>query len=118
MTGKKHPRNLPPALDRSLAHPTPACREIARLASESLDRPLTWRERLDMRLHYAICYLCRRYEDQLRLLHQGLAQNRDQFTASHKLTLSLEEKTLLLNACKAAAKAEKEKPGRTTGVES
>ena len=49
------------------------------MASERLDRTLTRRECIKMRMHYAICYLCRRYEDQLRVLHDGLAQHPDRF---------------------------------------
>lgn len=46
------------------------CPEIARLASASCERPLTWRERWRMRVHYLICDWCRRYVAQVRLLHQ------------------------------------------------
>jgi hypothetical protein len=50
------------------------CPEIARLASASCDRPLTWRERMRMRLHYLICDWCRRYNGQLRALHDWAPQ--------------------------------------------
>ena len=94
---------LPRWLVGWLARHTPACKEIARLASDGLDRPLTWRERLSMRAHYAICFLCRRYEHQLRLLHQGLTRNPDSFSECSGANLSEEEKARLKKACTAAA---------------
>jgi len=48
------------------------CAEAARLASESLDRPLTGRERRTLRWHLLLCHLCRRYDRQLRSLHNVL----------------------------------------------
>lgn len=45
------------------------CAEMARLASESCDRPLTPRERLRLRLHGLICRWCRRYARQIAWLH-------------------------------------------------
>jgi hypothetical protein len=52
-----------------LSHRLPACDEVARLASERLDRRLGLRERLAMRLHLRLCAWCRRYLEQLELLH-------------------------------------------------
>lgn len=86
-----------------LARHTPACQEIARLVSAGLDRPLTWREVLSMRAHYAICFLCRRYEHQVRLLHQNLARNPESFSECSGATLSAEEKDRLKKACTSAA---------------
>ena len=53
------------------------CRDMARLASESLDRDLNRLERLAMRSHQVYCVGCRRYQRQIRLLRdamRGLAQ--------------------------------------------
>lgn len=44
---------------------TPSCREMARLCSESLDRDLTFGERLRMRIHGWICSWCIDYSDQI-----------------------------------------------------
>lgn len=35
-----------------------SCREATRLASESLDRRLSWRERLRLRMHFFLCEAC------------------------------------------------------------
>jgi hypothetical protein len=48
-----------------IAGHTPKCHEITRLISESMERPLSWRLRITLRLHYLICVWCERYRDQL-----------------------------------------------------
>jgi predicted anti-sigma-YlaC factor YlaD len=48
------------------------CREMARLASESLDRELDPLERFALRLHLLYCRACRRYASQIRLLRTAL----------------------------------------------
>ena len=50
---------------------TPNCAEMSRLASQSLEQPLSLRMRLKMRLHYLICAWCKRYFKQLTFLHKA-----------------------------------------------
>ena len=50
---------------------TPNCAEMARLASRSLEQPLSMRTWLKMRLHYLICAWCKRYFKQLTFLHEA-----------------------------------------------
>jgi DNA-directed RNA polymerase specialized sigma24 family protein len=50
---------------------TPNCAEMSRLASRSLEQPLSMRTWLKMRLHYLICAWCKRYFTQLRFLHEA-----------------------------------------------
>ena len=57
-----------------LSHRLPACDEVARLASERLDRRLGLWEGLLMRLHLRLCVWCRRYVEQLELLHCAAPQ--------------------------------------------
>ena len=87
-------------IERWLAALSPSCREVARLASESLDRPLSGRERLAMRLHFAICYLCRRYARQTALLHTELRRHGDLFTSCRDDCLPEEDKRRLKEACR------------------
>jgi hypothetical protein len=49
---------------------TPHCTEILRLASQSLEQPLSLRTRLKMRLHFLICVWCERYDKHLKFLHR------------------------------------------------
>lgn len=46
------------------------CPQIAHLASQACDRPLTRRERWRMRLHFLICDWCRRYAGQVKEVHR------------------------------------------------
>jgi len=50
---------------------TPNCAEMSRLASRSLEQPLSVHTRLKMQLHYLICAWCKRYFTQLRFLHEA-----------------------------------------------
>ncbi len=53
------------------------CQRAARLASDALERPLRWHERLRLRLHWWMCASCRRYAASLRLLHDVLRRMRE-----------------------------------------
>jgi hypothetical protein len=43
---------------------TPSCTRAIRLISGSLDRPIGWRTRFSLNVHYVVCCYCRRYEQQ------------------------------------------------------
>ena len=46
----------------------PTCEEVLPVLSQSLERQLTLRERVTLRLHFLICVYCLRYLKQLRLI--------------------------------------------------
>lgn len=46
------------------------CKEVSYLASKKLDQKLTFRERLGLTLHTAMCSICRRYVGDIKALHQ------------------------------------------------
>ncbi len=71
---------------------TPNCAEMSRLASRSLDQPLSIKVRCQIRLHYLICVWCRRYHRQLRLLHQAAPPMREEVEAVAHRGLSAEAK--------------------------
>lgn len=50
------------------------CRESARLISASLQRRLSWKERLQLYLHLRACEICKRYQRQLRFLEKSLGR--------------------------------------------
>ncbi|HMP77173.1 MAG TPA: zf-HC2 domain-containing protein [Kiritimatiellia bacterium] len=79
---------------------TPSCAEVARLASEALDRRLTVRERISMRLHFTICYFCRRYCEQLRGLSTGLRSNAEHYGQHAGPAMPDEDKARLKQACR------------------
>lgn len=49
----------------------PACKTVARLASESMDRNLTLGEWLVMKTHLCFCVACRRFARHLRFLRRA-----------------------------------------------
>ena len=46
------------------------CSEVARLVSEGHDRRLSFFERLKVRMHLAMCIVCRRFARQIELIHR------------------------------------------------
>lgn len=50
------------------------CDEATHLASQSLDRELSCRQRLALRVHVLYCVGCRRFQAQLRVLRQAVQQ--------------------------------------------
>jgi hypothetical protein len=45
-----------------------SCRQASQLISQSLDRPLTLRERFALKLHLTICKYCKRFSQQMQTL--------------------------------------------------
>lgn len=60
------------ALRYFLLRRLPTCKEIAPLMSESMERRLTVRERVALRLHLWVCVWCEWYLQQLRLMRAAL----------------------------------------------
>jgi hypothetical protein len=54
----------------------PGCDVVSRKISESLDRPLSLRDRLRIRLHLMFCTFCTRYRRQLMEMRNMLESNR------------------------------------------
>ena len=51
------------------------CREISKLVSESMERDLPLRQRLQVRLHLMMCRLCWGFARQIRLLRRAAREN-------------------------------------------
>ena len=56
------------SIARGAGELSPSCREAVRLQSSALDRPLTLRQRLGLRMHLVLCRWCRRYGEQIKFL--------------------------------------------------
>ena len=54
-----------------------SCEKAARMISEGKDRPLSFREKLGLRMHLAMCAMCRNYEKNLLMLSQIAARAGD-----------------------------------------
>ena len=50
-----------------------SCKEVSRKVSESMDRRLPWHQWLLMNLHLMMCKYCRRFKDQLLVMHRALS---------------------------------------------
>ena len=50
----------------------PTCREVHRLVSERMDRPLSLTERVRVGAHLLVCRACSRFEDQMQLLRRAM----------------------------------------------
>lgn len=64
------------------------CKHASRLVSQSMERPLSLRERLGLRLHLLLCRACARFSRQLALMHQAVEQWRRRLETDTQLTLS------------------------------
>lgn len=49
-----------------------SCKDVANLASQSLDEKLTLRQKLGMRFHLMMCKFCCRYVKRLEFLHRSM----------------------------------------------
>lgn len=45
------------------------CKRATELMSQRLDRPLTWKEKVSLRLHLSMCGACKQCNRQFELLH-------------------------------------------------
>ena len=73
------------------------CRDIAKLLSDSLEKDLPWLQRVEIRMHLMICYVCRRYWKQLRFLHGCMRRYYEEEHTCEKC-LSQEAKERIQNA--------------------
>lgn len=80
---------------------TPSCKDMTRLLSDAMDRPLPVGIRIKMRLHFLICKWCERYKNQLFFLRQALRRNPHESgdeVATSSTSLSPEAKDRLTRA--------------------
>jgi len=68
------------------------CKQASQLVSRSLDRPLSWSERLQLKLHLWICNACSRFNQQLQMLRAVLQQTRDQIESDGSIHLPSDAK--------------------------
>ena len=48
------------------------CKQTSQLISQSLDRPLTMRERFALKVHLFVCKYCKRFSQQVQTLHVAI----------------------------------------------
>lgn len=59
------------------------CKEATALAAKSQDASLTFKQRIQLRIHLCVCRLCTRYVRQLQFLKQALQRLNDNPPMTH-----------------------------------
>lgn len=71
---------------------TPNCRQVCRLASECLERPLSPWMRVKLWVHFKMCRVCEIYAQQLKDLHDNLARGGEDFRSDETLSPEARER--------------------------
>lgn len=74
------------------------CKQASELVSQSLDRPLLWSERAQLKFHLFICAACHRFNNQLRLLSHALKRMTHETESDLSIELSLEARVRITQA--------------------
>jgi len=74
------------------------CKQASQLVSLSLDRPLSWSERVQLRFHLFICNACRHFKQQLNQLLIAIQQLKNETVLDHTIQLPIDAKTKILQA--------------------
>lgn len=67
------------------------CREVTERVTDYLERDLSWRQRLQFRLHLLMCGVCRRYVAQMQLTTDLIRRLRDEPVPAPPLDPALRE---------------------------
>ncbi|MCB1908326.1 MAG: zf-HC2 domain-containing protein [Rhodocyclaceae bacterium] len=54
-----------------------SCKEVNRLCSEEHDRPLSLSEKINLRMHLAICRACTNFRQQMKFLRTATRRYRE-----------------------------------------
>ncbi len=49
-----------------------SCRQASRIVSEAMERKLTMKERINLRIHLFVCDMCRNFKQNVHLLERTL----------------------------------------------
>jgi hypothetical protein len=63
------------------------CKQASQIISQSLDRPLTMRERFALKLHLLICKYCKQFSQQLHTLRVTIKQMTASVEDNHQIEL-------------------------------
>lgn len=64
------------------------CKQASELVSQSLDRPLSWSNRLQLKLHLLICKFCKRFFKQMHGMKHAAKQMQQNIESDDSITLS------------------------------
>lgn len=63
---------------RWLERGLPTCKEITKMASDSIERKLPLRQRIVLKLHFLTCVWCARYFKQLQFMREAMQKRSSQ----------------------------------------
>src|SRR5437899_12395635 len=90
-------------LRRWLLRTLQPCRKMVPLMSESLERRLSIRERLGLRLHLLVCTWCARYLEQIKFLRRILRGQSSQASTELAPSLAYEARERIAKALKSGS---------------
>lgn len=76
------------------------CKQASRLVSQSLDRSLSWPEKLQLRFHLLICNACNNFKLQLEQLRSSVQRLKDVTENDQTIQLSADAKAKILQNTK------------------
>lgn len=68
------------------------CKQASELISQSLDQPLTWSSRIQLKFHLLICKYCARFNQQMHAMKLALNTLRSAIEDDESITLSVSAK--------------------------
>jgi len=81
----------------------PGCKDITALVSRSLEKDLSWREKIVMKTHLYTCIACQRYLTQLKFMGEVLAKQDEKLEkGEYTPRLGAEASERLKNALKSS----------------
>jgi len=72
------------------------CKQASQLISQSLDHPLSWSQKVKLRLHLLMCIPCNQFKQQLKLLRVALQRIRNATENDQNIQLPLDVKDRIM----------------------
>ena len=79
-----------------------SCKQASRLISQSLDRPLSWRERFSLRLHLVLCDMCTQFRHHLHTMRMAVRQLTRRIEQDESLVLPQEARSRIAESIAAS----------------
>ena len=74
------------------------CKQTSQLISQSLDRSLTLRERLSLKLHLFICKYCKQFSQHMQTIRVALKQMTSSIESNDVITMPSAAKSRILQS--------------------
>ena len=81
------------------------CKDASRLISKSLDRPLSWSDRMKLKFHLFICDACNRFNVQLGQLRSAVKRMRHEAENDESIQLPLDVKARIASQMTSTAES-------------